>query len=842
MLFAYLGVTLVSAATLTLEISLTRVFSVMQGYHFAFLAVSLALLGFGASGSILAAWQSRSPATLGCHPLGPWLWATLFALTGLLSYLVINHLPFDSYRLGLDPWQVPLAVLYYLCLAVPFLFSGLMMAHLLALAPEKVGGLYAANLAGSGIGCLLTVVALPLVEGRGIVPLVAFLGGIGALLLTHGHALPLPLKGKSRGLPGCGKPVWRLLPPAITLLAAILLFLKPAFLEPRLSPYKGLSAVLRFPDTRLLDTRWNVFSRVDVVQSSALRSAPGLSLRFKGPLPAQAGVTVDGNNLRGLITTLQPADFVAYLPIAIAYRLLAHPHVLILEPGGGLDVLAARQLGAESITAVEANPLLVEAVHRYGAGLYDEPKVSVVIESGRSYLRRTNQRYDLIHISLADAFHPVLAGAYSLAENYSYTVEAFQEAYDHLTPGGLLMVPRWLQLPPSEDLRAAAIAIAALRAAGITDIPQRLAAFRSFQTMVLLVKNGTWTPEEIATIQQFCLEKGFDPVYLPGLTAAETNRFNILQEDVYFQGFQQLLSPEAQRYLEEHPYDLSPTTDDRPFYFHTFKWQQLPLLLAGLGRTWQPFGGAGYLLLPALLTLVTIVSAVAILLPLLLARPAGSPASTALGDAKSRRSLHWCFFAYFLCLGLGYLFVEIPLMQHFILFLGQPTYAISTVLGMLLVASGLGSMTVRDGGKREGQSYGPEGMVRQEESRRSAMRWHNVGMAALPGLVIVYPLVLPNIFHAALGQSLPVRALIAAILLFPLGFLMGRPFPSGIGLVQRRSAGLIPWVWAVNGFASVVASVLAAILATSLGFSWVLWTGAVAYGCALVAWWIALRA
>lgn len=840
MVLTALAVALVSAATLTLEIALTRVFSVTQGYHFAFLAVSLALLGFGASGSVLTAWQSRSPATLHHPAPGPWLWAALFALTGLVCYLATNYLPFDSYRLGLDPWQIPMAVLYYLFLAVPFFFSGLMMAHLLALFPEKVGSLYAANLAGSGFGCLLAVAALPLIEGRGIVPLIALMGAMGAALQAHvGGFL---LQGTTHRPNLLAR---RLLPPAIALVAAALLLLRPAFLEPQLSPYKGLSTVLLFPDTRLLSTRWNVFSRVDVVQSSALRSAPGLSLRYKGPLPAQAGVTVDGNNLRGLITAPQAAEFVAYLPTAIAYRLLNRPNVLILEPGGGLDVLAALRLGAKSITAVEANPLLVEAVQRYDAGLYSEPEVSVVIESGRSYLRRTTERYDLIHFSLADAFHPVLAGAYSLAENYLYTVEAFQEACDHLTPGGIFMIPRWLQMPPSDDLRAVTIAVAALRAAGVADAAQHLAVLRSFQTMVLLVKRGAWTPEEIAIIRQFCQEQGFDLIYLPGLKAEEANRFNILQEDVYFQGVQRLLSPEAQRYLAEHPYDLSPPTDDRPFYFHTFKWQQLPLLLAGIGRTWQPFGGAGYLLLPALLVLVTVVSGIAILLPLLLARRTDAPWDVAADSTRGQSILRKCFFAYFFCLGLGYLFVEIPLMQHFILFLGQPTYAIAAVLGTLLLASGLGSMTVRDGNKGTGgqrsrgeRGQGAKGMG--ETPLRSLSR-HSQMMAILLTLIAVYPLLLPGIFHATLGHPLPVRVLVTVALLFPPGFLMGRPFPSGITLVRHRAAWLIPWVWAVNGFASVVASVLAAILAASWGFSWVLWTGAIAYGCALAAWLIAER-
>jgi len=851
MRLTYLGVFLLSAATLVLEIALTRLFAVAQGYHFAFMAVSIALLGFGASGSALALRPPKASPDKHAPGRLPIVAAGLFAASCLGGYLVVNTLPFDAYTIGWERRQLAILLADYLALTVPFFFSGLVVGALLSRLPEHTNRLYAANLAGSGAGCLLVVAALPLIGGAGVVVLATLLGLLATLALCTPHTLCTP--GTLRTV----RTLLLLL--TLCLPLAYLLARPPAWLDVRMSPYKSLSQVLRFPDTRLLTTRWNAYSRVDVVQSSAIRSAPGLSLSYQRLLPPQYGVTVDGDNLRPL-TALRPADlatpndpasaaaFTADLPAALAYGLRPGGRVLILEAGGGLDVLVALQHGARSVVAVEPNPLVVSAVRQRGV-VYDDRRVTVVAENSRSYLRRTPEQFDIIQLSLSESFQAVTSGAYSLAENYLFTRESFADAYAHLAPGGLLVVTRWLQLPPSEELRAAAIAVAALEQAGVRDPARQLVAFRSFQTMTLLVQQGEFTADELAAVRRFCEQRLFDLVALPGLTPGEANRYNVLRDDAYYRTFAQLLSQERNSLLAGYAYNVTPATDDQPFFFHYFRWGQTPAILQSLGRTWQPFGGGGYLVLIALLVLALFASVVLIVAPLALRRrfkiskaanqqknkstnqQINESANQRISESTKQQSgklvigdlrfadLRFPLFAYFACLGLGYLLVEIPLMQHFILFLGQPTYAFSTVLFALLVFSGLGSVVAGAGGGKGEEGRGRGVLL--------------LALAALVVLLLLYLVALPLVFRALLGQGLLVRLVVSIIALAPLGFLMGVPFPSGIALVNKIAPDLIPWVWGVNGCASVIASIGAALLAVSFGFSWVLLAAAASYAAAL---------
>jgi spermidine synthase len=818
----YLGVFLLSAATLVLEIALTRLFAVAQGYHFAFMAVSIALLGFGASGSALALRPPKASPDKHAPGRLPIVAAGLFAASCLGGYLLVNTLPFDAYTIGWERRQLAILLADYLALTVPFFFSGLVVGALLSRLPEHTNRLYAANLAGSGAGCLLVVAALPLVGGAGVVVLATLLGLLAAVVFAW------PASGTRQAATDQRRLAALLL--ALCLLPAGLLARPPAWLDVRMSPYKSLSQVLRFPDARLLSTRWNAYSRVDVVQSSAIRSAPGLSLSYQRLLPPQYGVTVDGDNLRP-ITALRPADlatpndptsaaaFTADLPAALAYGLRPGARVLVLEAGGGLDVLAALQHGARSVVAVEPNPLVVAAVRERDA-VYDDRRVTVVAENSRSYLRRTPEQFDIIQLSLSESFQAVTSGAYSLAENYLFTRESFADAYDHLAPGGLLVVTRWLQLPPSEELRAAAIAVAALEQAGVHDPARQLVAFRSFQTMTLLVQQGEFTADELAAVRRFCEQRLFDLVALPGLTPGEANRYNVLRDDAYYHTFAQLLSQERNSLLAGYAYNVTPATDDQPFFFHYFRWGQTPAILQSLGRTWQPFGGGGYLVLVALLVLALAASIVLIVMPLALRRGVkiSKSANQQIGDLRFA-DLRFPLFAYFSCLGLGYLLVEIPLMQHFILFLGQPTYAFSTVLFALLVFSGLGSLVAGAGGGKGEVGRGRGVLL--------------LALATLVALILIYLVALPLVFRALLGQGLVVRLVASILALAPLGFLLGVPFPSGIALVNKIAPDLIPWVWGVNGCASVIASIGAALLAVSFGFSWVLLAAAASYAAAM---------
>ena len=339
------------------------------------------------------------------------------------------------------------------------------------------------------------------------------------------------------------------------------------------------------------------------------------------------------------------------------------------------------------------------------------------------------------------------------------------------------------------------LATATLENLGVAHPEQHIAAIRSFQTITLLLKESPFSPRDISTVKDFCNRLGFDVVYFPGIDPADLNRYNVLPREVYYEAFTSILSTsEREGFLANYAYDISPTTDNRPFFFHFFKWSQAPYIWRSLGKTWQPFGGAGFLIIVALLISAVLSSAIFILLPLRF-RPRQRGGQSQIRIPRIR----WQLFIYFSALGLGFLFIEIPLMQKFILFLDEPTYAFAIVLATIFIFSGLGSLL----------------------SARLAKMLPQI-ILGLGLLALLYPLLLPHVFEALLGQPLLLRLLATMGILAPLSFLMGVPFPSGIRIMGTLSPSLVPWAWGINGCVSVVSSILAMIVILWVGFSPVL--------------------
>ncbi|MGE5123622.1 MAG: hypothetical protein ACM3H7_03835, partial [Acidobacteriaceae bacterium] len=535
------------------------------------------------------------------------------------------------------------------------------------------------------------------------------------------------------------------------------------------------------------------------------------------PLPQMDGLFVDGDDLTPIVPRSTDPRFISYLPNAIAFLLRPQANTLILEPRGGLDVLTALGLSDGRVTCTENNPLIIAA-----APIYSDPRISVYHESERSYLQRTQAQYDIIMLSLTSSFHPVQSGAYSLAEDYRFTLEAFQELLEHLSSGGLLVATRWLQDPPSEDLRLFALAITALETGGV-DSQQQIVALRGFNTSTILVKNGAFSARELDVIRDFSARRAFDLTYAPDIRPEESNRYNILPVSLYYQTYLQLLETEPrQEFFDGYEYDVSPPTDDHPFFGHYFKWSQAPQILAVFGKAWLPFGGGGYFVILILFILAVILAGALIMLPIgvwKLARRRSSQGESPFSLTK---------LIYFGMIGFAFLFVEIPLLQRFILYLGNAAYAVATVLFALLFFSGLGSQW--------------SGRINPK-----------ISLGLLPVLILVMPVLLTYLFEWTLGWPLGARLLVTVVILAPTGFLMGIPFPAGVRLMTGRRSGSmvtpempaarseIPWIWAVNGAASVISPILAALLALTYGFRLVLWMGALCYAVALFTGWVSLR-
>ncbi|MFH1632725.1 MAG: hypothetical protein ABIG63_01755 [Chloroflexota bacterium] len=793
----HISLLLLSAATLIFEINLTRLFSVAQFYHFAFLIVSLALLGYGASGTALAIFP-RLGRENPQHSLRNLSLAAAISILG--AYLLTNWVPFDSFSIAWDQRQVAVLALHYLALAAPFFFSGMAVGLLLTAFPKTAGQTYSINLVGSALGCVAALLAPVALGAEGVVTLSAGLAALAALNAATFERSSLAVLTLAVGL---------FILTLLDITVRILGFSPAPLLDLRLSPYKSISYALQYPGAEVISQRWNAFSRVDVVRSQGVRSLPGLSYLYPQAPPPENGLLVDGGDLSPVVLPEADLSFTDYMPAAIAYQLRPGAETLILEPSGGLDILIALAGGARQVTAVEANPLIVEAA----AHIYNDPRVQAVIEDGRSYTHRGQKSYDVVVISLTSTYHPVQSGAYSLAEDYRYTLESFQDALGISKPDGLLVIQRWLQVPPSEWLRAFSLAVTALEHAGL-DPAERIVAFRSYNLGVLLVKPTPFTPVELDAVRAFADERAFDLVYAPDIRPDEVNQHNIMAEPLYYQAFTGLLAAQQRAdWYAAYPYDVTPPTDDRPFIGHFFKWSQAGQVMAELGKTWQPFGGGGYFVLLASLAMALVMALGIILLPVAVARsrsairhlrPPRSLKTSEVLVVSMGRGSRSAGLIYFGLIGLAYLLVEIPLIQRFILFLGQPSYALATVLFALLLFSGMGSYI-------------------------SARIPHRPALAVLVAAALGTPWILPPVFDLTLGWSLPLRMVVTLVMLAPLGFLMGVPFPRGVQALEKSAPELIPWVWGVNGAASVISSVLAALLALSFGFTWVLLIGAVCY-------------
>lgn len=776
------GTAFTAAAGLAFEIALTRVFAIAQFYHFAFLSVSLALLGLGASGSALSVFPS-----LGRGGRRRWAWLTAGqSITMVGAYVLTNALPFDSFAIAWDGKQVAYLAIYYLALAVPFFFGGLVVAILLTgggqTRPIPSRRIYGASLIGSGMGAIVAMAGLGWAGAEATVLLAAALGLAGALAFL---SIP-PVRRPGVSLTGI----------AILGLLALAAWQPPAF-QVALSPYKGLSTALRYPGSEIATTTWDLGTRIDLVRSDGIRSLPGLSLSFAGDLPPQHGVTFDGDDLSPVGGPPSAATgFAPHLLGSLATRLRPGAETLVLAPRGGLNVTTALAAGAGSVTAVEPHRRAVEAIRSHGPSAYDDPRVALVFADSRTFVERTDEEFDIIDVALTSPYRPVTSGAYSLAENYLLTVEAFNAYLDRLAPEGILSLVRWVQIPPSEESRLLAIAIEALRSGGY-DASRAVIMVRSYSNAVLLVRPDGFSPSDLDIVDRFVGEERFDLVVAPDREA--TNRYYVVSEEPYSQLAARLLTaPDLEAVYDSSQFEISAPTDDRPFFGHFFKWSQAQTVVATLGRTWQPFGGAGYFVLVALLGISTVASFALISVPLLARRRAGPPVPGL---------LRWWAVGYFGLLGLAFLFVEIPLIQQYILLVGRPTVAFAVVVFALLVSSGLGSA----------YSY--------------RIPWRR-GAVILTAAVFVYPLLIRGLSGWLLPTPLPVRVVAGAILLFPLGFLMGTMFPHGLSHLEQRAKSLVPWAWAINGTVSVISAAAAALLALGFGFSLVVQAGAVAYGLA----------
>ena len=777
---------MLSAATLGYEILLTRLFSIVQWHHFAFLAISVALLGFGASGTFLVVLGDRIRTDI--EPFLA-LAALGFGLSAPIGFVIAERVPFNV----LDaPWSLRSLgwlLVIELVLAVPFFFAATGIGRALVVSGRRLSRVYAADLAGAGVGAAATVGVLWLVPAERALDIVCGLGAVAG------------------GIALCGARGRRPIP--LLALSGVVLVLAGFGVtgELRISPFKPLPQALRVIGAEHVETRHGPLGMVSAVENRVvpLRSAPGLSLLSSAPVPEQVALFVDADGPHAIVRHDAPAPPPAYLQeltSALPYRLVEEPRVLVLGAGGGAEVLQALGAGARSVDAVELQPHVVGMVRdRYrdfSGRLYEHPKVNVHVADPRAFVEASSDDFDLVQVV---AIGSPIAGLHALEAQRLLTVESVAAILHRLSADGVAAFTVRARLPPRDGVRLLATVLDALPAASIRSPGDHLAWIRSWSTTTLVASRSPLSEVQIEAVRAFSGARAFDLIQLPGMAPSEANRYNILDVPYFRQAAERLLGAGNESFVRSYKFDIRPATDDRPYFSSFFRWSHAPEIL-GLSR----LGGiglldVGYLALPAALVQAIVASAALILLPLLAIR------------GRRGRAQRWPALAGFFCIGLGFLMIEIAFIGRFTVILSHPVHALVVVLAGFLLFAGAGSYL----SARGGASASITGPI--------------VGIAAI---ATIYGLLSPTLTSALIGAPAAVKIGAALALIAPLGTLMGMPFPRALARLNAVDPPLLPWAWGINGCASVIAAVLATLLAIHLGHTVVILAGVVLYLAAAV--------
>lgn len=779
-----LGIGAVSGALLMTELALTRIFSVTMYYHFAFLAISIALFGLSASGVLVYVLRRRLSEistdrllTVGAivHAV-----ATLIALACLVRIRV---------GLNYSPQNLALMLVIYLLATLPFLTGGTVISAAFARLTSRINLLYAADLIGAAAGCLALIPLLNTLGAPGVVLVAAALSLLAAVAFARA--------GSRRTVAG---------------ISAVILSVPLATQLSGLQPFDVLDTKGHEGD-RVLFSKWNSFSRIGVYDRA--HGDWSLSPKFTGTPGESRFMDIDSAASTPILKgTGRPGDaaYLRYELTAIAYQLVERPGgftALVIGPGGGRDLLSALVFGATNVDGVEINPIIVRDVmlgrfRDYSGNLYGDPRVAIHIDDGRSFVRRSSKQYDVIQASLVDTWAATAAGAYTLTENSLYTSEAFGEYLDHLTDDGVLTITRWV----FDGLRLVSLAQDACAARGL-DPARHIAIVRHDRVATFLLSKKPFTREQVARLTSHADAMGFAVLYVPDVDGAANGEQSaafqtqngaddppeMLQSRTSAHDYARLiLAPDRQRFIDTYPVDIRPTTDDRPFFFHTTKLADQ--FDVAFGRS-MLFGNG----LSALLTLFGISAALVALFvvaPLLLG---GSPP----GSGWAR------WLTYFGALGAGFMLLEVAMLQRFVLLLGHPVYSLTVTLFSLLLGTGLGSFLTR--------------VVDDQQIRRVTMS----ALIAIVVLAMVSRIAMPWLVDAAIPWPLGVRIGVAVAILVPAGILLGMALPGGMRMLAARRPELAPWGWGMNGAFSVVGATLAVFIAMNWGFSTTFMAAAAVY-------------
>lgn len=777
-----LGIGLVSGALIAFQLALMQIFSITQWYHFAHLIISLALLGFGASGTLLAFFRERLVRRFETvYPALLLLTAAMMALAPLV--IQTDLLRFDTYLLFSDRRHLVRLALTCLFLLLPFFFGALAIGLSFVRYGRDIGKLYFANLLGSGLGGLLALVLMWLISPAGLPAVLAI----------------LPLMG---GFVGRAHRQSRLL---FWLCLILLVFMNVDDLRLVRSEYKSIEKTLLLPDAEVVSRAYSPYGLLEVVSTPALRYAPGLSLTYQEAIPPRLGVFNNGDGLGVFLPKPEQdsASILQYTTNALPYLIQQPEKTLILGSGTGEQLSLAVSYQTSGIDAVEPNRLLVALMREEFADstnhLLDDPAVDIHLLESRTFVQGSQTSYDLIQLPVIGSFFGS-SGLNALEQRYDLTREAFGELWKRLSPDGLISVTCWMDYPVRNPLKILAT-LADLLEVEVEEKEKHLAAIRSWSTVTFVLKKSAFTQAEDSTIREFCGRMFFDPLLLPVQGEFEREHFNQLDDPWFFEAVDRLVTGSADSLYSDYAFRIQPASDDQPYFFQYLRLKSLNQLNQLFGEQTVPFLELGYVVVWLTLLLVVAASLAFILLPLV-------PSSFSL-----RRKFRT--FLYFGGIGLGYLFVEMVFIQQVTPFLGHPIYAASGVISLMLLSSGVGSYF--------------SGHIRLSSKNLVAV---SLGIAVV---TLIYAFSLTVVLRGFNSYSMLIKVGLMILIVGVPGVIMGLPFPLGLTDISRRQPSAVPWAWAVNGCASVVSASLAILISVEAGFLWVMVCAALAYCLAALA-------
>jgi hypothetical protein len=813
------SVFLLSIALIAYELSIMRVFSVGNWSTFGSLVISTALLGFGVSGTLLTFVISRIRKRIDSWMIYSGM---LFVPTMALGHIVGQFIPFSPIFIGSDPDQILWLAGYYICYGVPFFFGALFIGLSFIALESRIHQIYFWNMLGSGLGGLLILLLMYVLPPDSLVIpvlLIAFAANILCALTRNESTRKLEIQA---GI-------------LVASTACLAASLAAMFLwgDIRVSEYKAISYVRKYPDMTTVHRSFSPVGEMTVFASPSFHFAPGLSdvaIIKLDTLPTQPfwGLYVDGNGPIGIMGKMQgnEAEYADFLPMAAPYAILNEPRVLVVNLAGGISAQVAKAKGARKVTVMEQNSDLLRLMRDdpriavFTGNLFRDPLIDVRLGEARAHCVQNSSAYDLVEISLIDSIGLSDSGGYPVQENYTYTAEAITEYMNSLKDNGVLSITVWNRLnPPRNVLKLLSTVVTSLRMQGVEHPENRIFMFDLFlSTATILVKKTDFTSGEIYDLSSFARQKSFTLDYSPSMEKSTkdlslilgtyqrhfqnneqpTENLDFSPSDFYHLALEELLAGRQEQLYRDYVFDIRPMHDYRPYYTGFLKLASVFMYLDQIQDVSEDWG---FLLQLGILAQAIVLGLLVILMPVI-----GRWKEL----FKRRRGTVGVIF-YFACLGLGYMMVEVFLIQRLVFILTDPIFSVSIVITCMLILSGVGNLVAS----------------RLSSARRVVVR---IACAAIVAMAVFYIFGLSQVLSHFRDQSMIVRILISVAAIAPCAFFMGVPFPDGLDALSEHRPGLLPWAWGMNGGLSVAGTALAWTLTVSAGFNVLLIGVIVVYG------------